>query len=76
MIHRPDATDVVKQIKCPTMVLCGEHDSWATVAQHQALADLLPDRPPVVSIPDCGHMAMQEQPQAVARAMLDWLADH
>ena len=71
LIHRPDATDVVKQIQCPTLVLCGELDSWAPVAQHQALADLLPARPTVVSIPECGHMAMQEQPQAVAQAMLD-----
>ena len=76
LIHRPDATEVVKQIQCPTLVLCGEHDSWAPVAQHQALADLLPARPSVVSIPDCGHMAMQEQPQAVAQAMLDWLSVH
>ena len=76
LIHRPDATDVVKQIQCPTLVLCGELDSWAPVAQHQALADLLPARPTVVSIPDCGHMVMQEQPQAVAQAMLDWLSTH
>jgi pimeloyl-ACP methyl ester carboxylesterase len=76
LIHRPDATDVLRQIQCPTLVLCGVHDSWAPVAQHQALADLLPARPSVVSVPDCGHMAMQEQPQAVARAMLDWLASH
>ena len=36
LIHRPDATEVVKQVNCPTLVLCGEHDSWAPVAQHQA----------------------------------------
>ena len=76
LIHRPDATDVVKRVRCPTLVLCGVHDSWAPVAQHQALADILPARPPVVSIADCGHMAMQEQPQAVAQAMLSWLTAH
>jgi pimeloyl-ACP methyl ester carboxylesterase len=30
----------------------------------------------VVSIADCGHMAMQEQPEAVALAMQQWLSVH
>jgi pimeloyl-ACP methyl ester carboxylesterase len=67
---------VAQRVRCPTLVLCGVHDSWAPVAQHQALADILPARPPLVSIADCGHMAMQEQPQAVAQAMLNWLTAH
>jgi pimeloyl-ACP methyl ester carboxylesterase len=74
LIHRPDASDVLPRIACPTLVLCGEHDSWANVAQHQLMSDGIPAHPSVVCIDDCGHMAMQEQPQDVARAMRQWLS--
>jgi pimeloyl-ACP methyl ester carboxylesterase len=74
LIHRPDASHVLPRIACPTLVLCGEHDSWANVAQHQSLSDGIPAHPGVVCINDCGHMAMQEQPQAVAQAMRHWLS--
>lgn len=73
LIHRPDATAVLQRLQLPTLVLCGELDSWATPVQHQALADAMPARPAIVAIPDCGHMAMQEQPLAVLRAMHQWL---
>jgi pimeloyl-ACP methyl ester carboxylesterase len=28
----------------------------------------------VASLPECGHMAMQEQPEAVLHLMREWLA--
>ena len=74
LIQRPDATPVLQKIKVPTLVLCGELDAWSPPAQHRAIADCIPARPGIVSIPDCGHMAMQEKPEAVAQAMRDWLA--
>ncbi len=73
LIQRPDATPVLQQIRVPVLVLCGALDAWSPPAQHQAIADCIPARPAVVSIPDCGHMAMQEQPEAVASAMHQWL---
>jgi pimeloyl-ACP methyl ester carboxylesterase len=73
LIQRPDATDVLRNLHCPTMVMCGELDAWATPAQHQVLAAEIPAHPPVATLPGCGHMAMQEQPQAVVRLMRDWL---
>ncbi len=74
LIQRPDATSVLQQVKVPTLVLCGELDAWSPPTQHQAIADCIPARPGVVSIADCGHMAMQEQPEAVAQAMRQWLS--
>lgn len=76
LIQRPDATPVLQQIKVPTLVLCGELDAWSPPAQHQVIADYIPARPSVVTIADCGHMAMQEQPEAVAHAMGQWLSAH
>jgi pimeloyl-ACP methyl ester carboxylesterase len=74
LIQRPDATHVLQQVKVPTLVLCGELDAWSPPAQHQAIADCIPARPRVVTMADCGHMAMQEQPEAVAQAMRQWLS--
>ena len=74
LIQRPDATPVLQQIQVPTLVLCGALDAWSPPVQHQAIADVIPARPAVVSIPDCGHMAMQERPEAVVQAMRQWLA--
>jgi pimeloyl-ACP methyl ester carboxylesterase len=76
LIHRPDASDVLARIACPVLVLCGAHDAWAPISQHQLLSDAIPAHPDVISVADCGHMAMQEQPQAVLNAMLTWLASH
>ncbi len=74
LIERPDATAVLQGVQVPTLVLCGALDAWSTPAHHQAIADCIPARPAVVAIPDCGHMAMQEQPEAVLSAMRAWLA--
>ena len=76
LIHRPDATPVLQKIQVPTLVLCGELDAWSPPTQHQAIADYIPARPAVVSIADCGHITMQEQPEAVALAMRQWLSAH
>ena len=74
LIQRPDATPVLKQLRLPTLLLCGALDSWSPPAQHQAMADCMPDHPAVVAIPDGGHMVMQEQTAAVFRAMRQWLS--
>lgn len=74
LIHRPDATPVLNAVQVPTLVLCGELDAWSPPAQHQAMADCMPARPAIVSIPEGGHMVMQEQPEAVVQAMRQWLS--
>jgi pimeloyl-ACP methyl ester carboxylesterase len=74
LIDRPDATSVLGQITQPTLVLTGELDAWAPPSQHASLASHIPHRPKVTAIADCGHMAMQEQPDAVLQAMRAWLS--
>ena len=73
LLTRPDGTSVLQRIGVPTLVLCGEQDSWSPPAQHQAIADVMPQHPPVCVIPGAGHMVTMEQPQAVAQALCDWL---
>lgn len=73
LLARPDATPVLRQVRVPTLVLCGRADSWSPLAQHEEIAALLPTPEPVRVIEDAGHMSTMEQPQAVARQMLEWL---
>ena len=59
-------------IRVPTLVACGAEDGWSPRAQHEAIARLVPGAR-LVAIPDCGHMAPMERPDAVAAALRAWL---
>jgi pimeloyl-ACP methyl ester carboxylesterase len=78
LLGRPDATDVLKQIRCPAMLLSGREDTWSPPARHAEMAALIPGSPSappqLVVVPDCAHMSTLEQPAAVAEALRKWLA--
>jgi pimeloyl-ACP methyl ester carboxylesterase len=54
--------------------MCGRQDSWAPVAQHEAMHALIPASTLAV-LEDAGHMAPMEQPDAVANVLLRWLKE-
>jgi len=72
LLARPDATALLPTITCPTLVLCGRADGWATPSQHQEMAALIPESRLAI-VEDCGHMAPMERPDAVAAALLAWM---
>jgi pimeloyl-ACP methyl ester carboxylesterase len=74
LIERPDGTDVLRQLRVPTLVLCGALDSWSNPAQHEEIAQWIPARPAVVSVADAGHMVTMERPEPVVQAFKDWLS--
>ena len=76
LIHRPDATDVLRQTHCPTLLLSGSEDSWSPLSRHHEMAALMPGNPEVEAIPRAGHMAPFEEPEACTAAILAWLARH
>ncbi len=73
LLARPDASQTLQSTAGPVYLLCGAQDSWSPLAQHQAMAHLLPQAflNPIAS---AGHMAPMEQPAAVAHVLADWLA--
>lgn len=73
LLTRPDATEVLRQVRVPTLVMAGEFDAWASPQQHQDIADLIPSPPPLQVVSGGGHMMMMEKPDAVAALFLDWL---
>ena len=72
LMGRPDARPLLPQIACPTLVMVGRQDRWATLEQHEALAAAIPGAQLSV-IEDAGHFACYERPDAVNKALLDFL---
>jgi pimeloyl-ACP methyl ester carboxylesterase len=72
LLHRPDATPLLRSISCPTLLLCGREDSWSPLSRHEEMAHLIPGSRLEV-IESSGHMSTMERPQAVTRAIHDWL---
>lgn len=72
LLMRPDATPLLAQVRCPTLLLTGAQDSWSSPAQHRAMHEAIADSQLVV-VPDCGHMSTMEDPAAVRAALVGWL---
>ena len=72
LLSRPDAAPVFAGIACPTVVLCGEQDSWSPLERHRTMAALIP-KATLSIIPDCGHMSTMERPDLVTAALRSWL---
>ncbi len=72
-LTRRDARPLLASIRCPTLVLGGIDDSWASAASQQDIAAAIPGSR-LALIPECGHMVTMEQPEAVNAHLRDWLA--
>ena len=72
LLERPDATPLLTEIRCPTMVLCGRQDAWSGLSRHEEIAARIAHSDLVV-IENCGHMSTMERPEPVTAAMLAWL---
>ena len=73
LLSRPDASDVLGTITCPTLVLCGAQDEWSPPQRHERMQALIPGSWMAV-IDDCGHMCTMERPAQVLDALQAWLA--
>ncbi|MEK6233875.1 MAG: alpha/beta hydrolase [Planctomycetales bacterium] len=73
MAERPDSTELLATISVPTLVLVGEEDAISPVEEMRTIAAAVPHSQFVV-IPEAGHMAPCEQPEAVNEALRDFLS--
>lgn len=72
LLTRPDATPVLAEIRCPTLILCGRQDSWSPPERHRQMAAAVADSE-LCLIDDCGHMSTMEQPGAVLSSLAGWM---
>lgn len=73
LLARPDATALLAEIRCPTLLLCGREDAWSPPARHEFMHARIGGSTLVV-LEQCGHMSTMEQPAAVTAALQGWLA--
>lgn len=74
LLARPDAADVLRGLRIPTLVLAGRDDAWNPPAVHEAMAALVPGGARLVLLDGCAHMCTLEQPDAVNQALRAWLS--
>lgn len=60
-------------VRCPALLVLGASDLMAPVKAAQALIAALADKR-VVTLPECGHAMMAEQPDAVLDALRDFVS--
>jgi pimeloyl-ACP methyl ester carboxylesterase len=73
IIARPDARPGLSAIRCPALVLVGEQDLQTPPDIAAEIAAGIPGAR-LVRVPDCGHLSTLERPEAVDRALAEWLA--
>ena len=71
---RDNAWPVVERVRCPTVVIVGASDPVTPLLLHRELHTRL-QVSELHAVPDCGHYAPLEQPEAVTRALRSWLKD-
>jgi pimeloyl-ACP methyl ester carboxylesterase len=69
-----DVVDQLKQIRKPTLLVCGGEDKMTPPRYSQHIAGEIPGARLEI-IPQAGHMVMLEQPVAVATALARFLAE-
>jgi pimeloyl-ACP methyl ester carboxylesterase len=72
IMERPDSRDTLWKIRCPTLVLCGEHDLLTPRDRHEEISAAIRGSTLVV-LPGCGHLSTLEKPLEVNRALGAWL---
>ena len=73
LLNRRDLRPVLATITVPTVFATGRYDDHANVAQHEAMAALVPGRPPVTEFEQSGHMSPAESPDEVSALLLAWM---
>ncbi|NDY92542.1 alpha/beta fold hydrolase [Ideonella livida] len=77
LLKRPDAAPTLRSVTVPSLLLCGEHDAWSPASRHAEMQALIQEgggTTALTVVPGAGHMAPMESPEAVTRALQDWLA--
>lgn len=74
MAARPDSHRDLAALAVPALVLWGEEDALSGREEQDSMVEALRDARFVV-VPGCGHLSAVEAPEAVATALVDFLAD-
>jgi pimeloyl-ACP methyl ester carboxylesterase len=74
MAERPDCTEMLSQIDVPTLLICGQDDQITPATEMRGISQAIRGAQ-FVEIPDAGHMAPLENPDAVNAAINRFLKE-
>ena len=69
---RPDQTQTLRLVRCPTLILHGAEDRLCPPQRHQLMHQLIPHAQ-LVSVANAGHPPPLESPQQTSAHLTDWL---
>ena len=72
MQRRKDQQDILRKIKVPALVLCGENDVVNTLRRHEFVAQMIPYAK-LELISEAAHLPTLEQGAAVTQALRTWM---
>jgi pimeloyl-ACP methyl ester carboxylesterase len=73
IMSRADSRMLLAAIRCPTLVLVGDGDELTPPELAKEIAAGIPGASLTI-VPDCGHLSTLEKPEAVNKALTDWLS--
>lgn len=73
IMQRPDSRPDLAAISCPTLIMVGDSDRVTPPEFAAEMAAGIPRAKHIV-IPECGHMSLLEQPEAINAALIDWIS--
>lgn len=71
---RPDYQDTLKNVSCPTLIMCGEGDVLCPIERHDLMHSLIPHSQLEI-IKHAGHLPTLEQPENVNQHILTFLGN-
>ena len=72
MAARTDTTASLSKIEVPSLIICGEHDTFSPPAIMSQLAEQI-NKSQFVVIPEAGHLSPYENPKAVNQSLITFL---
>jgi pimeloyl-ACP methyl ester carboxylesterase len=72
IIGRPDSRPDLRNINCPTLVLCGRNDAITPIELHEEIAAGIVGSQLAI-LERCGHLSPLEQAPKVSAALKNWL---
>ncbi len=72
IMSRQDSRALLKEIACPTMVICGKHDELTPLERSREIAEGIAGAE-LVAIEFCGHLTTMERPAHTNAALRRWL---
>jgi pimeloyl-ACP methyl ester carboxylesterase len=72
IVSRPDSRPTLAAIDCQTLVLVGDEDQLTPPELAREMANGIRGSRLVI-VPESGHLSTVEQPQAVTKALVEWM---